>query len=155
MDSKDQGPSAAVLTQVLNTLNDLRDRMEARFAAQGEELARVRERFSEMATKEDLKQFITRDLADARETSHNERMNAMDGRQQRLEDRVDALREDHYQRQIENRTEEKAEGKADEHRTSDERQNLLQRANDRVWMILTLVLSPLVWMILNYLMNHH
>ena len=155
MAAPDEQTSSALLGQVLAALNDLRKHVDIRLDSQDQELSEFRERLPHLATKEDLKQFITRDVADTRDTAHTQRQNAIDERQQRIEQKLDALREEQFDRELTKRTQEHVENRADEHRDADLRAVALQRANDRVWTIITLIGSPIIWIVLNYILTHH
>lgn len=139
-----------LLIQVLTAINDIRDQ----FKDFRDEQHDMRARMAEMATKDDLKQFITRDLADARETATSERLNAMTTRQQRTEDRVEGLRDEWNKRTIAEAKDETAwRIDAAEH-AGEQRQTFLFRGNDRLWAILLLLVSPILYALFTALIYH-
>lgn len=157
----DPGPSAAApsgplisaeaaLQQVLSTVNDIRDQ----FVDFRRDLADMRQRLAEAATKDDLKQFHTRDTLDARENAGNERMNALSARQARTEDKLDDLRDKWHDRELVEKDRDFDRRVQDDKETAEEHKGILLRGSDRLWAIFLFFGSPILYGLVNLIFTH-
>lgn len=149
IDPQTDGPlisAAAAIQQVLETVSDIRDQ----FGDFRRELHDMREKLAEAATKDDLKQFHTRDTLDARENANNERMNALGQRQQRTEDKLDDLRDKWHDRELAEKDRDFDRRANDDRETAEDHKGLLLHGNDRLWAIFALVIGPVLYVVISH-----
>lgn len=130
-----------LLQQVLAAIESLRSEMNT-------ELRGIHTELNECAKKSDLREYARADLVETQRQG-------LDTRLTRVENKFDQVREAQHQRELSEKDRDFDRRISDDQRSQDIGHTFGFRKDDRMWAIIALLLSPVVYTIISFVVNHH